>query len=315
MALPPGTSGWLGSGFDCQDDCYGNDCCPNPVIVLSDVSSTSFDYFVSDATSATLTYQCGSSAAVTTPITLTGGIGSGTYSTFVAECLVTIEATNSCGTTTKYWRNYATPKTCDCIDVANDAPALWRTAGGILVTISGTASAVQIETGGIVLCASPTACGDPTGSVAFYCPQSSRKFIVTSATGCGTYYFYIDMLVSGSYINWNNAFPRYTFNAEIRSGLFQRASGGNPYPTLTEYTGTFGTAWETPLSPGITNRSERYTRSVNGSQASSKAFASGTANMLGCYVGSIAVTSDTDSTTTDTGHCDCGGLTITAEVV
>jgi hypothetical protein len=289
------------------------------VIILSDVSSTSFDYFISDATSATITYQCGTDAEVETPITLTDGIGSGTYSTFDAECLVTIEATNSCGTTVKFWRNYATPKTCDCIDVANDPPALWRTAGGILVTISGTVSAVQIETGGIVLCPSPAACGDPTGSVAFYCPQPDRKFIVTSYTGCGTFYFYIDILVIATYLNWPTSPPRFGFQVQIRSGLFQRSSGGNPYPTLTEYTGIWSGSgiptWETVLVPSITNRSERYQRSVIGEQISFKAFAANTDQMLACYVGSIPVTSDTDATTTDTGHCDCGGLTITAEVV
>jgi hypothetical protein len=314
MALPPGTSGWVGSGFDCQEDCAG-ECCPLPVIIFSNVSSTNLDYFISDADSATITYQCGSDAEVETAITLTDRMASGNYTTTDTECLVTIEATNSCGTTIKYWRNYDVPKQCDCIDVANDPPSLWRTAGGVLVTISGTTTAVQIGGGGIVLCASPTSCGDPTGSVAFYCPQPSRKFIVTSSTGCGTYYFYIDIFVSAGYINWNNAFPQFTFNVEIRSGLFQRASGGNPYPTLTEYTGTFGTDWKTPLSPGITGQSQRYTRSVLGSHASSVAFAGGASRMLGCYVGSIAVTSDTDATTTDTGHCDCGGLTITAEVV
>jgi hypothetical protein len=313
MALPPGTFGWVGSGFDCQGDCAG-ECCPKPVITLSDVSSTSFDYYVSNATSATITYQCGSDAEVETTITLTDGIGSGTYSTTDAECLVTIEATNSCGTTIQYWRNYATPKQCDCIDTANDPPALWRTAGGMLITISGTVSAFQIETGGIVLCASPTACGDPTGSVAFYCGQPSRKFIVTSYTGCGTFYFYIDMLVIATYTNWPASPCGFSFQVQIRSGLFQRTGGVNPYPTLTEYTGTFGTAWQTPLSPAITNLSERYTRSVLGTQLSSKQFAV-SSNMLACYVGSIPVTSDTDTTTTNTGHCDCGGLTITAEVV
>jgi hypothetical protein len=294
------------------------DCCAKPFINFSNVNSTNLDYEIIDADSASITYQCGSDAAVETPITLTGGYATGNYTTFVSACLVTVQATNECGTTVKYWRNYAVPKPCDCIVDANDAPNLWQTASGMLITITGTTSPVQIETGGILLCASPTACGDPTGSVAFYCGQPSRKFVVTSYTGCGTYYFYIDMLVIATYVNWPSSPARFAFQVQIRSGLFQRSSGGNLYPTLTEYTGTFSgsgvPAWETSASPSISNRSERYQRSVLGSETSQKAFA-GTSQMLACYTGSIPVTSDTDSTTADTGHCDCNGLTITAEVL
>jgi hypothetical protein len=320
--LPPGVAGWIGSGFECKGDCgYGSDCCPKPVVLLSNASGGGAYYFVSNAVSAEITIACGSSAPTTTPLTLVDGIASAVYATATDVCFISVTATNECGTTTRYWRNYTTPRNCDCINAAFDPPSKWGRSGRIITTISGSLIAQPLnftDSSGTAFCASPAACGDVSGSFVRDCrdvANPNRRYIVTSSTGCGLYRYFVEMRDISAWSNYPGVFPGYTSQFFISSGFFRANS--NPYPTLTEV--DFTTSLTTLL--GVITGSGPSAATIQQRNASSAQiyqlnFAPGAA-MLRCYLGPLTPVFDFWNTpsATASGHCDLSGLTITAEVV
>lgn len=291
------------------------DVCPEPTVDLTTVIGTGMRYVIGNADSASITIQCGSSPATTTSITLSGGAADITYNTSGAVCFISVTATNECGTTTKTWRNYTTPRTCDCIIGVEDPPALWGRVGSIILTISGTASPQPLVIGGSTFCASPAACGDVSGSFAGPCLSPSRRYIVTTHTGCSNYHYYLAFRVSFDFLNWNFFSPYYACRVDFDSGWFTAAS--NPYASLTQVaaSGTLNAA------TGLTLNS-RQIRNVNLQFNTSRNYAPG-ASMLRCYTGTLVGSGGGFANSFDfvsnpgsanRGHCDTSGLTISAEV-
>lgn len=291
------------------------DECTLPEVTITTAGSDAA-YVVADADTATITVDCGSSPITTTPLTLTSGGISDTYVTGGSVCFISITATNNCGTTTRTWRNYTTPKLCDCINTDLDPPTLWDRAGTIVTTITGSTTAASLVISGSTICTTPSPCGDITGSFVKTCGTGTKRYLITTATGCSDYHYYIDLLDLSAWTNYP-ASPYYLSRMVMSSGWFQK--GSNPYPTLTSV--TVGTNLATLLGVGSFN--PRSSRDVVLRYDSSANFAPSLA-MLKCYLGTLngvggnfsnSYDINTNPGPSNQGHCEFSGISITAEVI
>lgn len=303
------------SGYRSVHRVCGYGCCPKPVVLIEDLSGSGFDYEVDNADSAFLHITPDGSPTTITPISLADGSATGTYSTGgLTSVLGEVHATNACGTTIRYWRNYTVPRPCDCTNAAYEMPSKWGKAGSIVTTITGSASPVSLVVGGITHCPSPAACGDVTGSFVRPCGSTSQHYLVTSYTGCSDYYYYINFYDLSAFANWPFG-GYYNSYFHMESGWFQALS--NPYPTLTHLGGTPFTS----LVSLIGTYHPIQTRGVSNGRSSFFTFAP-ISTMLKCYRGTLVgvggdftSSDDTSVPVGNTGHCDLSGLIFDAEVI